>query len=182
MAEKAPRKRWYVIQTYSGYENAVKEDLARRVDSMGMQDYIFQIIVPEEKYIEKTKDGKDKEKIRQVYPGYVFVEMLVTDDSWFVVRNTPRVTGFLGSSGGGTKPVPLLDEEIKPILLKVGIMSKPNYEYLIGKQVIIISGAFEGQTGVVSGVDNDQEKLIVDIEVFGRATPTEINFNQFKEA
>ncbi|MBN3490894.1 transcription termination/antitermination factor NusG [Acholeplasma equirhinis] len=178
---QAPRKRWYVIQTYSGYENAVKEDLARRVDSMGMQDFIYQIIVPEEKYIEKTKDGKDKEKIRQIYPGYVFVEMIVTDDSWFVVRNTPRVTGFLGSSGGGTKPVPLLEEEIKPILLKVGIMSKPNYDYLIGKQVQIISGAFEGQSGVVSAVDNDQEKLIVDIDFFGRATPTEIDFNQFKE-
>lgn len=181
MAEKIPRKRWYVIQTYSGYENAVREDLTRRVDSMGMQDYIFQTIVPEEKFIEKNKDGKEKEKIRQIYPGYVFVEMIVTDDSWFVVRNTPRVTGFLGSSGGGTKPVPLLEEEVKPILLKVGIMTKPNYDYLLGKEVEIISGVFEGRLGKVSAIDHDQEKITVDIDVFGRATPTEIDFAQFKE-
>ncbi|WP_025725629.1 transcription termination/antitermination protein NusG [Acholeplasma granularum] len=181
MVTKGPKKRWYVIQTYSGYEKAVRDDLTRRVDSMGMQDYIFQIIVPEETYIEKNKDGKDKEKVRQIYPGYVFVEMLVTDDSWFVVRNTPRVTGFLGSSGGGTKPVPLLEEEIRPILLKANIISKPNYEHLLGKHVQIISGAFEGQIGRVSAVDADQEKMMVDIDVFGRATPTEIDFTQFKE-
>ncbi len=181
MAIRTPKRRWYVIQTYSGYEKAVKEDLARRVDSMGMQDFIFQIIVPEETYIEKNKDGKDKEKVRQIYPGYVFVEMLVTDDSWFVVRNTPRVTGFLGSSGGGTKPVPLLEEEIRPILLKANVISKPNYEHLLGKEVQIISGAFEGQIGKVSAVDADQEKMMVDIDVFGRATPTEIDFTQFKE-
>ncbi|CDR31379.1 Transcription antitermination protein nusG [Acholeplasma oculi] len=181
MAEKLPKKRWYVIQTYSGYEKAVRDDLERRVDSMGMQDFIYQIIVPEEKYIEKTKDGKDKEKIRQIYPGYVFVEMIVTDESWFVVRNTPRVTGFLGSSGGGTKPVPLLEEEIRPILLKANIISKPNYNYLLGKQVQIIGGAFEGQVGKVSAIDHDQETMMVDIDVFGRATPTEIDFTQFKE-
>ncbi len=181
MAEKLPRKRWYVIQTYSGYEKAVKEDLSRRVDSMGMQDYIFQIVVPEAKYIEKNKDGKDKEKIKQIYPGYVFVEMLVTDDSWFVVRNTPRVTGFLGSSGGGTKPVPLLDEEIRPILLKANIISKPSYGHLLGKEVEIIAGIFEGKKGKVSAIDHDQEKMMVDIDVFGRATPTEIDFTQFKE-
>ncbi|VEU82921.1 transcription termination/antitermination protein NusG [Acholeplasma hippikon] len=181
MAEKAPKRRWYVIQTYSGYENAVKEDLLRRVESMGMQDYIFQVIVPEEPYIEKTKDGKEKEKIRQIFPGYVFVEMLVTDDSWFVVRNTPRVTGFLGSSGGGTKPVPLPEEEIKPILLKIGAITKPKYDYLLGKSVQIMSGPFEGQIGKVISIDVDQEKLIVEIDLFGRGTPTEIAFNQFRE-
>ena len=92
---KEPKLRWYIIQTYSGYENAVATDLRRRVESMGMTDYIFRIVVPEEKYIEKDKNGKDKEKVRQIFPGYVFVEMIVTDESWFVVRNTPRVTGFL---------------------------------------------------------------------------------------
>lgn len=181
MKNKNPRKRWYVIQTYSGKENSVKDDLLRRVESMGMQDFIFSVIVPEETYIEKNKDGKEKEKIRQVYPGYVFVEMKVTDESWFVVRNTPQVTGFLGSSGGGTKPVPLLEEEIKPILLKVGIITKPNYDYLIGSNVEIISGSFTGQVGRVSSIDNDQEKMIVEIDFFGRATPTEIDFSQFKE-
>jgi transcriptional antiterminator NusG len=107
--------RWYIIQTYSGYENSVREDLLRRVDSMGMNDFIFSVIVPEETIIEKKDNGKEKEKIKQLYPGYVFVEMIVTDESWFVVRNTPRVTGFLGSSGGGTKHVPIPPEENKKI-------------------------------------------------------------------
>ncbi len=178
---KEPKLRWYIIQTYSGYENAVATDLRRRVESMGMTDYIFRIVVPEEKYIEKTKDGKDKEKVRQIFPGYVFVEMIVTDESWFVVRNTPRVTGFLGSSGGGTKPVPLQEDEIKPILLKIGVLAKPSYDYLIGKQIQIIYGAFEGQVGEVAAIDHDQEKMVVNIDVFGRATPTEISFDQFRE-
>ncbi|CCV64858.1 Transcription antitermination protein NusG [Alteracholeplasma palmae J233] len=176
-----PRVRWYIIQTYSGYEKSVRQDLLRRVESMGMSDYIFNVVVPEEKYIEKKADGKEKEKVRQMYPGYVFVEMIVTDEAWFVVRNTPRVTGFLGSSGGGTKPVPLTEEEIKPILLKIGAISKPNYERLLGKTVEIISGPFAGQKGEVSSIDHDQEKMTVDVDLFGRATPTEISFEDFKE-
>ncbi len=139
--------RWYIIQTYSGYENSVREDLLRRVDSMGMNDFIFSVIVPEETIIEKKDNGKEKEKIKQLYPGYVFVEMIVTDESWFVVRNTPRVTGFLGSSGGGTKPVPLAPEEIKQILLKIGVISKPKYDQLLDKYVEILSGAYQGIKG-----------------------------------
>ncbi len=181
MKKRPPRKRWYVIQTYSGKENSVKNDLLRRVESMGMQDHIFKVIVPEETYIEKNKDGKEKEKVRQIYPGYVFVEMIVSNESWFIVRNTPQVTGFLGSSGGGTKPVPLLEDEINPILLEVGIINKPNYDYLIGNNVEIISGSFKGQVARVASVDNDQEKIIVEIDMFGRATPTELDFSQFKE-
>lgn len=173
--------RWYIIQTYSGYENAVKVDLERRVESMGMSDYIFRIIVPEETVIEKKADGKEKEKIKQLFPGYVFVEMIVTDESWFVVRNTPRVTGFLGSSGGGTKPVPLAPDEINAILLKIGIISKPTYDHLIGKMVEVIDGTWIGLKGEVVQVDNDQEKLIVDLDLFGRATPTELDVNQIKE-
>jgi transcription termination/antitermination protein NusG len=175
------KTRWYIIQTYSGYENAVKQDLERRVDSMGMSDYIFRIVVPEETVIEKKADGKEKEKIKQLFPGYVFVEMIVTDESWFVVRNTPRVTGFLGSSGGGTKPVPLMPDEINQILLKVGIITKPKYDHLIGKEVEIISGKFQGIKGEVSDVDNDQEKVIVNIDMFGRATPTELSVLDIKE-
>ncbi|MFU8793532.1 MAG: transcription termination/antitermination protein NusG [Acholeplasmataceae bacterium] len=167
--------RWYIIQTYSGYENAVKLDLERRVESMGMSDYIFRIVVPEETVIEKKADGKEKEKVKQLFPGYVFVEMLVTDESWFVVRNTPRVTGFLGSSGGGTKPVPLMPDEINQILLKVGIINKPTYDHLIGKSVEIVSGKFAGIKGEVFDVDNDQEKVVVNIDMFGRATPTELD-------
>ncbi len=173
--------RWYIIQTYSGYENAVKKDLERRVESMGMVDYIFRIVVPEEKVIEKNAKGEEKEKVKQLFPGYVFVEMQVTDESWFVVRNTPQVTGFLGSSGGGTKPVPLAPDEINQILLKVGIMSKPTFDHLIGKTVEITSGSWEGLRGEVSAVDNDQEKVIVDLDLFGRSTPTEIDASEIRE-
>jgi transcriptional antiterminator NusG len=173
--------RWYIIQTYSGYENAVKDDLERRVESMGMSDFIFRVIVPEETVIEKKADGKEKEKIKQLFPGYVFVEMIVTDESWFVVRNTPRVTGFLGSSGGGTKPVPLAKDEINQILLKVGIISKPTFNHLLGKQVEVISGTWQGLKGKVVDVDNDQEKLTVDLDLFGRATPTEFDAHDVKE-
>ncbi|PKK97591.1 MAG: transcription termination/antitermination factor NusG [Tenericutes bacterium HGW-Tenericutes-3] len=173
--------RWYIIQTYSGYENAVKVDLERRVESMGMSDFIFRIIVPEETVIEKKADGKEKEKIKQLFPGYVFVEMMVTDESWFVVRNTPRVTGFLGSSGGGTKPVPLAPDEINQILLKIGVISKPTFDHLLGKQVEVIEGTWIGLKGEVVDIDNDQEKVVVDLDLFGRATPTEFDANQLKE-
>lgn len=176
-----PKVRWYIIQTYSGYENAVKLDLERRVESMGMSDYIFRIIVPEETIIETKADGKSKEKIKQIFPGYVFVEMMVTDESWFVVRNTPRVTGFLGSSGGGTKPVPLAPDEINQILLKIGVISKPTYDHLVGKTVEILNGAFTGMKGEVTFVDNDQEKITVNIDVFGRSTPTEFDVVDIRE-
>lgn len=174
--------RWYIIQTYSGYENAVKIDLERRVESMGMSDYIFRIIVPEETVIEKKADGKEKEKVKQLFPGYVFVEMIVTDESWFVVRNTPRVTGFLGSSGGGTKPVPLAPDEINQILLKIGVMTKPTFTHLLGKTVEVINGTWMGLKGEVIHVDNDQEKLVVALDMFGRATPTEFDAHDVKEA
>lgn len=176
-----PKVRWYIIQTYSGYENAVKLDLERRVDSMGMSDYIFRVIVPEETIIETKADGKQKEKVKQIFPGYVFVEMMVTDESWFVVRNTPRVTGFLGSSGGGTKPVPLAPDEINQILLKIGVMQKPTYDHLIGKHVEILNGAFAGMKGDVTFVDNDQEMITVNIDVFGRSTPTEVDAIDIRE-
>ncbi len=173
--------RWYIIQTYSGYENAVKSDLERRVESMGMSDYIFRVIVPEETVIEKKADGKEKEKVKQLFPGYVFVEMIVTDESWFVVRNTPRVTGFLGSSGGGTKPVPLAPDEINQILLKVGIISKPTWQHFLGKTVEVTNGTWIGMKGEVTHVDDDQEKLSVDLDLFGRATSTEIDVHDVKE-
>lgn len=174
-------KRWYIVQTYSGYENSVKKDLERRIDSMGMNDFIFQIIVPEETIIERKADGTDKEKIKQMYPGYVFVEMIVSDESWFVVRNTPRVTGFLGSSGGGTKPVPLEDGEMDDILYKSGLKTKPTFEHLMGKTVEIVAGPYEGQQGTVSFVNSEQELIIVDIDFFGRPTPTELGVDDVKE-
>lgn len=175
------RKRWYIVQTYSGYENAVMNDLKRRIESMAMSEYIFDVIVPEETIIEKRADGTDKEKTKQLYPGYVFVQMIDTDDSWFVVRNTPRVTGFLGSTGGGTKPVPLDNAEMDAILYKIGAKSKPTFDHLLNKTVEILSGPYEGQVGKVSYVDGDRKIVRVDIDFFGRATPTEVDIEIIRE-
>lgn len=177
----ADRKRWYIIQTYSGYENSVKNDLLRRIESMGMNEFIFNVIVPEETIIEKKADGTEKEKLKQMFPGYVFVEMVETDESWYVVRNTPRVTGFLGSSGGGTKPVPLEEGEMDTILYKIGIKTKPTFDHLMDKTVEILDGPYAGQQGKVSHVDSDREILYVDIIFFGRATPTELDIKSVKE-
>lgn len=174
------KKRWYIVQTYSGQENSVRRDLLKRAESMGLEDYIFNVIVPEETIVEKKPDGTEKEKIKQMFPGYVFVEMIDTEHSWFVVRNTPRVTGFLGSSGGGAKPVPLEEGEMDAILYKIGIKQKPTYEHLLEQTVEILDGPYKGQVGEVSAVDPDKRMVIVNIEFFGRATPTEVDIDSIK--
>jgi len=171
--------RWYIVQTYSGDENTVKVDLERRTESMGMTDYIFRVLVPEI-VIPATEEGK-KDTVERLFPGYVFVEMIVTDESWFVVRNTPGVTGFLGSSGGGTKPIPVLRDEMDSILRKIGAIAKPNFDRYLGKTVVIERGVWEGQEGLVTGIDNDQEIAIVSIDMFGQATPTEVSVYDIKE-
>ncbi|MGI6787496.1 MAG: transcription termination/antitermination protein NusG [Acholeplasmataceae bacterium] len=170
--------RWYIVQTYSGDENTVKVDLERRTESMGMTDYIFRVLVPE---IIIPATEEKKETVERLFPGYVFVEMIVTDESWFVVRNTPGVTGFLGSSGGGTKPIPVLKDEMDSILRKIGAIAKPNFDRYLGKTVIIERGVWEGQEGLVTGIDNDQELAIVSIDMFGQATPTEVSVYDIKE-
>lgn len=119
MSEMENNRCWYIVQTSSGLEYAAKRNLEQRIISMNMQDYIFQVLIPETRHMEKTKKGVLKEVVEKEYPGYLFVDMIVTDDSWFIVRNTPMVTGFLGSSGGGAKPVPLTEEEVFPILKKM---------------------------------------------------------------
>ena len=174
-------RRWYIVQTYSGYENAVKQDILRRTETMGFKDLIFQVIVPEEVEITKKTNGSEKRKVKQIFPGYVFVEMIVTDDSWFMVRNTPKVTGFLGSRGGGTKPVPLKDEEIKAVLLKMGAIAKPVYDYLVGQTVEVISGSFKGHKAVVDRVDNEKEMVVVGITLFGQTTPLELSIRDIKQ-
>lgn len=170
-------KRWYIVQTYSGYENAVKADIERRAETMGLNEFIFRILVPEETKIYKKADGTEKKEIKKIFPGYVFIEMIVTDESWFMVRNTPKVTGFLGSSGGGAKPVPLKNEEIKGILLKEGLIAKAKYDYLLNQTVNIIEGSFKGMSGQVIKVDNERENITVNISMFGRMTPTELSVN-----
>lgn len=174
-------RRWYIIQTYSGFENSVKEDLERRIETMGQQDYIFNVLIPEEEYMDEKKDGTKVLKKRKMFPSYVFVEMIVTEKSWFIVRNTPKVTGFLGSSGKGAKPVPLPPEEINQILRNVGLMEKPSFDFAVGQKVLIISGPFTDKVVEVSAVSEEKETLTVLLEVFGRYTPTEVKFSEVKK-
>lgn len=168
-------RHWYVIHTYSGYENKVKANLEKRIESMNMEDKIFRILVPMEDEIE-IKDGKKKIIKRKVFPGYVLVEMIMTDDSWYVVRNTPGVTGFVGS---GSKPIPLDEEEAQQIIRQMG-MDEPRtrVHFSVGEQVRVISGPFENFGGVVEEILVDKGKIRVLINMFGRETPVELEYNQ----
>jgi len=174
-------RRWYVCQTYSGYENSVKINLERRIESMQMEDKIYQVMIPEEIRTEKKADGTIKEKLVKIFPGYVFIEMEVTDDSWFVVRNTPGVTGFLGSSGGGTKPVPLPPEEINPILKKAGLMEVPKFDVELGEKVRVTTGPFRDQIGAVDSIDEEKQEVTVLVDMFGRQTPVEMSFEDVEK-
>lgn len=171
-------RHWYAIHTYSGYEERVAESLRQRVASMDMGDKIFNILVPTEKRI-KIKGGKRRIVTEKMFPGYVLVEMIVTDDSWYVVRNTPNVTGFIGT---GTIPTPLSEEEIKAIQKRMGI-EEPKYkiEVQVGDPVRIIDGPFKNFEGKISEVDEERGKIKVLINVFGRETPTELDFLQVKK-
>jgi transcription termination/antitermination protein NusG len=174
-------KNWYVLHTYSGYENKVKANLEKRVESMGMTDKIFRVIVPEEEETE-IKNGKTKVVKRKVFPGYVLVEIVMTDDSWYVVRNTPGVTGFVGSSGAGSKPTPLLPEEVVTILKRMGVEEKRiDVNYEIGETVRVKEGPFTNFTGTVEEMDKDKAKLKVLVNMFGRDTPVELEFTQIEK-
>jgi len=174
-------RRWYIVQTYSGYENSVKVNLERRIESMQMEDKIFQVMIPEEIRQERKPDGTVKEKLVKIFPGYVFLEMVVTDDSWFVVRNTPGVTGFLGSSGGGTKPVPLPPDEIIPILKKCGLMEVPKLDVVIGEKIRVATGPFRDQIGKVDSIDAEKQEITVLVDMFGRQTPVELSFGDIEK-
>jgi transcription termination/antitermination protein NusG len=174
-------KNWYVLHTYSGYENKVKANLEKRVESMGMTDKIFRVVVPEEEETE-IKNGKTKVVKRKVFPGYVLVEIVMTDDSWYVVRNTPGVTGFVGSSGAGSKPTPLLPEEVVVILKRMGVDEKRiDVNYEIGETVRVKEGPFMNFTGTVEEMDKDKAKLKVLVNMFGRDTPVELEFTQIEK-
>lgn len=175
------QKNWYVLHTYSGYENKVKENIDLRKESMDMEENIFRVMVPEEE-VEEEKDGVKKIKLRKKFPGYVLVEMIMSDEAWFVVRNTPGVTGFVGSHGAGSKPSPLLEEEVDALLGAGSVTkAKTKVEVEVGHRVEITDGAFSGLSGVVEEIDQEQEKLKVVIEMFGRETVTELEFNQVKK-
>jgi len=166
---------WYVVHTYSGYENKVKANLEKRVESMNMEENIFRVVVPVENEIQ-IKGGKKKIVPRKVYPGYVLVEMNLTDASWYVVRNTPGVTGFVGT---GSKPVPLHDYEAEKILAQMGFMeNKIKVNFSIGESVRIIDGPFMDFVGVVDEIYADRGKMKVSVSMFGRETPVELEFSQ----
>lgn len=171
-------KRWYVLHTYSGYENRVKSNLDSRAQSMGMEDYIFRVVVPEEK-VHQVKDGQAKDIDEKTFPGYVLVEMVMTDQAWYIARNTPGVTGFLGSHGGGSKPTPLLPEEVDRILKRMDDDTpRTDINVQVGDTVKIIAGAFADLTGKVLEVDNEKQKLKVEVTMFGRPTTAEVDFEQ----
>ncbi|MBC7217862.1 MAG: transcription termination/antitermination protein NusG [Candidatus Caldatribacterium sp.] len=169
--------RWYVIHTLAGSEHKVKANLERRIASMGMQDQIFRVVVPMEETIE-VRRGKKRFTKRKIFPGYVMVEMIMNDRSWYVVRNTPGVTGFVGS---GMRPEPLSDEEVKVILRQTGIEKKPRLDIEKGEVVKVIAGPFLNYTGTVESVDHERGKVTVLLSIFGRETPVELEFSDVEK-
>ena len=172
--EKDMQPKWYVVHTYSGYEKKVKTDLEKTVKNRELEDYIFDIVVPMEEQIE-IKDGKRKTNLKKVFPGYVLVKMIVTEESWYIVRNTRGVTGFVGS---GTDPIPLTEEEIR----KMGFeLTEVNVDYDINDSVKILNGPLENFVGVVQEINKEKHKVKVLVSMFGRETPVELEFSQVQK-
>lgn len=179
MAKQISRgKRWYVIHTYSGYEETVQENLLQRIETLDMSDKIFDVVVPTEKKI-KIRNGKRRTVVEKIFPGYVLVQMIVTDDSWYVVRNTPNVTGFVGS---GTTPTPVSEEEVQSLLKRMG-QDEPKFkvDFEVGQLVMISDGPFKNFEGKVIEVDESHGKVKVLVSMFGRETPVELDFLQIKK-
>ena len=171
-------KLWYVVNAYSGHEQKVKENLESRTETMGMENNIFRVVVPEKVEVE-VKDGVKKEKVRKMFPGYVLIEMIMSDEAWYVVRNTPGVTGFIGSSGKGAKPIPLSPEEVKRFIGDSDVKNTTlNTDIEVGDSVSIIDGPFKGMYGKVESEDKENEKLTVLIDLFGQETPVEVDLIQ----
>jgi transcriptional antiterminator NusG len=184
MSEANTPTSWYVVHTYSGYERRVQANLEQRRETMSMTDQIFRVVVPEQE-VTVIKDGEAKQVIENDFPGYVLVEMAtpqdgnMTDEAWYVVRNTPGVTGFLGSHGAGSKPTSLLPEEMELLLRRMGASTREDIDLdaEIGQTVKIIAGPFSGMEGVVTAIDAEKQELQATVEVFGRETPTELAFS-----
>ena len=171
-------KQWFAIHTYSGYENKVKDNLEKRAESMNIEDYIFRVLVPMEDEIQ-IKDGRKKIIQRKVFPGYVLVEMIMTDHSWYVVRNTSGVTGFVGA---GNKPVPLQEHEVNALLQQMGVIeNKFKVQFSVGENVRIKEGPFENLVGSVDEIYADKGKMKVSVSMFGRETPVEVEFSQVEK-
>lgn len=190
--EKIAEKQWYIVTTYSGHENKVKENILLRAESYNLKGEVFRVVVAEEEYQAVDKDGKPRFKLnketnvqepvmktRNFYPGYVFVEMIMTDGSWFMVRNTPSVTGIAGSSGGGQKPTPVDTKEIESVLKRIGMVDKSMYVgYNVGDLVKIIHGTFANLEGKIIAIDKEKGIVRVDTIFFGRNTPVDIDFGE----
>ena len=166
--------RWYVVHTYSGYENKVKTDLEKTIKNRELEDFFFNIVVPMEEQVE-IKDGKRKSNLKKVFPGYVLIKMIVTEESWYIVRNTRGVTGFVGS---GTDPIPLTDNEIR----NMGFDDVPvNIDYDVNDNVKVINGPLEGFVGVVQEISKEKNRVKVLVSMFGRETPVELEFSQVQK-
>ena len=173
-------KKWYVVNTYSGHEKKVQEKLLMRANSMNMEDYIFRVIVPERTEVE-VKDGVTKEKVKKLFPGYVLVEMIMSDEAWFIVRNTQGVTGFIGSSGKGAKPIPLMPDEVDRILSNMGMsrMDLAN-DLAEGKKVRITDGPFKNMVGKISSYDLEKKKVELLLDLFGQETSVEVELSEIE--
>lgn len=174
-------RHWYVVHTYAGSEKKVKTNIEQRIESMGMQDFIFNVLVPEEK-AQEFKDGKRQEVVRKIYPGYIIVEMRLSDESWSAVRNTPGVTGFVGL---GNKPTPLPEREVQSIMRVMGLSeAKPEIKFSLkpGQKARVTDGPFATFSGVIEDVDPEKRVVKVQLRIFGRETSVELDFNQIEEA
>jgi transcriptional antiterminator NusG len=179
MAKQTQGQRaWYAVHTYSGYENAVQRNLKQRIESLGMQGKIFNVVIPTEKKI-KVAGGKRQTVEEKIYPGYILVDMIVDDESWYIVRNTPRVTGFVGS---GVTPVPLTEEEIGMLFKRMSTDSvKHKIDFMVGEPVVVADGPFKDLEGRIGEIDEDKGKIKVLVSMFGRETPVELDFLQVRK-
>ena len=195
MANNIGEKQWYIVTTYSMHEQKTADNLRKRIENMNMQDYILRVLVAEQQVPVLDKNGlpatekdkktgeiKPKMKLKNLYPGYIFVEMIMTDESWYIVRNTPGVTGIAGSSGGGQKPTPVTREEIEPVLQRMGEVDESMYDrYAVGDSVRVIHGPFEGTEGKIVSIDKDTGACRIETLFFGRSTPVDVDFSEIEK-
>ena len=195
MANNIGEKQWYIVTTYSMHEQKTADNLRKRIENMNMQDYILRVLVAEQQVPVLDKNGlpatekdkktgeiKPKMKLKNLYPGYIFVEMIMTDESWYIVRNTPGVTGTAGSSGGGQKPTPVTREEIEPVLKRMGEVDESMYDrYAVGDSVRVIHGPFEGTEGKIVSIDKDTGACRIETLFFGRSTPVDVDFSEIEK-
>lgn len=182
MPANLAEKQWYIVTTYSMHESKTAKNLEKRIGTMGMEDKIFRVLVAEQE-VPVLKDGlpTGKTKMKNLYPGYIFVEMIMTDQSWYIVRNTPGVTGIAGSSGGGQKPTPVSREEIEPVLKRMGLIDSSMYDrYNIGDAVKVIHGPLEGTEGKIISIDKETGACRVETVFFGRSTPVDVDFSEIE--